>query len=84
MSNVVLGTAMIWFGWFGFNGGSALAASSRAIFACVVTTLAASVGGIVWVLLDYRHERKFSPLAFCCGVVAGKIPHSDSFPPSSD
>lgn len=73
MSNVFLGTALIWFGWFGFNGGSALAASTRAIFACVVTCLAASVGGIVWVLLDYRHEQKFSPLAFCCGLVAGLV-----------
>jgi Amt family ammonium transporter len=73
MSNVVLGTVLIWFGWFGFNGGSALAASTRAIFACVVTMLAACFGGIVWVLLDYRVERKFSPMGFCAGIVAGLV-----------
>ena len=73
MSNVVLGTVLIWFGWFGFNGGSALAANTRAVLACVVTMLAASFGGIVWVLLDFRVEKKFSPLGFCAGVVAGLV-----------
>ncbi|CAG7815992.1 unnamed protein product, partial [Allacma fusca] len=73
MSNVILGTALIWFGWFGFNGGSALAANSRAIMACVVTNLAACVGGVTWVLMDYRHERKYSPMGFCAGAIAGLV-----------
>ena len=73
MANVVLGTALIWFGWFGFNGGSALAANTRAIMACVVTNLAACVGGITWVLLDYRLERKYSPMGFCAGAIAGLV-----------
>ncbi|KAF9171850.1 hypothetical protein BGX20_006805 [Mortierella sp. AD010] len=73
MSNVVIGTCFIWFGWFGFNGGSALSANLRAAMACVVTNLAASVGGITWVLLDYRHERKLSVLGFCSGAVAGLV-----------
>jgi Amt family ammonium transporter len=47
---VVLGTVFLWFGWFGFNGGSALAANLRAIQACIVTNLAASVGGLTWML----------------------------------
>ena len=73
MVSVVLGTCFIWFGWFGFNGGSALAGSLRAIMACVVTNLAACAGGITWVLLDYRAERKYSALGFCTGAVAALV-----------
>ena len=47
---VVLGTVLLWFGWFGFNGGSALSANLRATQACIVTNLAASVGGLTWML----------------------------------
>lgn len=47
---VVLGTVFLWFGWFGFNGGSALGANLRAVQACIVTNLAASVGGLTWML----------------------------------
>lgn len=73
VANIVLGTALLWFGWFGFNGGSALAANSRAAMACAVTNLAASVGGLTWTLLDYRLEKKFSALGFCSGAVAGLV-----------
>lgn len=73
MSNVVLGTTLLWFGWFGFNGGSALSGNLRAAMACVVTNLAASVGAITWMLIDYRIERKFSALGFCSGAVAGLV-----------
>ncbi|CAO3623936.1 unnamed protein product [Cunninghamella echinulata] len=73
MSNVVLGTALLWFGWFGFNGGSALSGNLRAAMACVVTNLAAAVGAITWMTLDYRIERKFSALGFCSGAVAGLV-----------
>ncbi|KAF9112027.1 hypothetical protein BGX27_004112 [Mortierella sp. AM989] len=73
MSNVVIGTCFIWFGWFGFNGGSALSANLRAAMACVVTNLAASTAGLTWVLLDYRHERKLSVLGFCSGAVSGLV-----------
>lgn len=47
---VVLGTVFLWFGWFGFNGGSALSANLRAVEACIVTNLAAAVGAITWML----------------------------------
>ncbi|KAF7350126.1 Ammonium transporter [Mycena venus] len=47
-SYVILGTVFLWFGWFGFNGGSALSANLRAANACIITNLAASVGGLVW------------------------------------
>ncbi|KAF8884088.1 ammonium transporter [Gymnopilus junonius] len=73
ISYVILGTIFLWFGWFGFNGGSALAANLRAAQACIVTNLAASVGGLTWMLWDYRIERKWSAVGFCSGAVAGLV-----------
>jgi Amt family ammonium transporter len=70
---VVLGTIFLWFGWFGFNGGSALAANLRAAQACIVTNLAASVSGLTWMLWDYRIERKWSAVGFCSGAIAGLV-----------
>ncbi|GMK58809.1 hypothetical protein CspeluHIS016_0602510 [Cutaneotrichosporon spelunceum] len=70
---VVLGTVFLWFGWFGFNGASALSANLRAVQACIVTNLAASVGGLTWMLLDWRLERKLSAIGFCSGAVAGLV-----------
>ncbi len=72
-SYVILGTVFLWFGWFGFNGGSALAANLRAVQACIVTNLAASVGGITWMLWDYRIERKWSAVGFCSGAISGLV-----------
>ncbi|KAG5338223.1 Ammonium transporter 1 [Termitomyces sp. J132] len=72
-SYVVLGTAFLWFGWFGFNGGSALSANFRAAQACIVTNLAASVGGLTWMLWDYRLEKKWSAVGFCSGAIAGLV-----------
>ncbi|KAF9652560.1 ammonium transporter [Thelephora ganbajun] len=70
---VILGTVFLWFGWFGFNGGSALSANLRAAQACVVTNLAASVAGLTWMLWDYRLERKWSAVGFCSGAVSGLV-----------
>jgi len=70
---VVLGTVLLWFGWFGFNGGSALSANLRAIQACIVTNLAASVGGMTWMFWDYRMEKKWSAVGFCSGAIAGLV-----------
>lgn len=72
-SYVVLGTVFLWFGWFGFNGGSALSANLRAAQACIVTNLAASVGGLTWMLWDYRLERKWSVVGFCSGAISGLV-----------
>ncbi|KAF9066756.1 ammonium transporter [Rhodocollybia butyracea] len=72
-SYVILGTALLWFGWFGFNGGSALSANLRAAMACTVTNLAASTGGLTWMLWDYRIERKWSAVGFCSGAIAGLV-----------
>jgi ammonium transporter, Amt family len=73
VTHVILGTVFLWVGWFGFNGGSALAANLRAVMACIVTHIAASVGGITWCLLDYRLERKWSAVGFCSGAIAGLV-----------
>jgi len=72
-SYVVIGTVMLWFGWFGFNGGSALSANLRAANACIITNLAASVGGLTWMLWDYRLERKWSVVGFCSGAIVGIV-----------
>ncbi|KAL2890621.1 Ammonium transporter 1 [Ceratocystis lukuohia] len=73
VTHIVLGTILLWVGWFGFNGGSALASNLRAIMACFVSNLAAAVGGITWCLLDLRIEKKWSCVGFCSGVVAGLV-----------
>jgi len=72
-SNVMLGTALLWFGWFGFNAGSALAANGSAGQAAITTNLAAATGGMAWCLLGYRHHKKLSSFGFCCGAVAGLV-----------
>ena len=73
VTHVVIGTCFLWFGWFGFNGGSAVGSNLRATMACVVTNLAASVGGLTWVLLDYRLEGKWSAVGWCSGAVVGLV-----------
>ena len=86
VAHIVIGTIFLWVGWFGFNGGSALGANMRAVMACVVTHLAASVGGITWALIDYYVQGKWSTVGFCSGVVAGLVaitPASGFVPPWS-
>jgi Amt family ammonium transporter len=71
---VFLGTVLIWFGWFGFNGGSALNGSIRAMLAAFNTNTAASTGAIGWVLVDYiKHKGRFSVVGACNGVIAGLV-----------
>lgn len=72
-SHVILGTVLLWFGWFGFNGGSALAANMRAAQAIIVTVIAPAVGGITWMLMDYRLERKWSAVGLCSGIISGLV-----------
>lgn len=52
---------------------TALQPNMQAVMACFVTSLSGAVGGITWVLLDYRHEKKYSALGFCVGAVAGLV-----------
>ncbi|RKP08174.1 ammonium transporter AmtB-like domain-containing protein [Thamnocephalis sphaerospora] len=72
-ANIMLGTALLWFGWLGFNPGSAVAANGRAGIAAIVTNIAAATSGLTWLLLAYRHERKLSSFHFCSGAVAGLV-----------
>jgi Amt family ammonium transporter len=67
----VIGTGLLWVGWFGFNGGSALGAGSRAVFAIVATHLAACAGAVVWTALEWAQRGKPSVLGVISGAVAG-------------
>lgn len=71
VSFVFLGLALMWFGWFAFNAGSALAANARSVNSLVATHLSACTAAVVWVLLDYRQTRKWSIIGLCTGAVAG-------------
>ncbi len=53
----VLGAFLLWFGWFGFNGGSALSAGGLATSALVVTNTAAAAAGLVWMIISWIHKR---------------------------
>ena len=67
----VIGTGLLWVGWFGFNGGSALGANSRAAMAIVSTHLAASTGAFTWMALEWWTRGKPSVLGMISGAVAG-------------
>jgi Amt family ammonium transporter len=69
----MVGTGMLWVGWYGFNAGSALAADSIAANAFTTTTLAAATAGFVWAMAEYVIKRKPSILGFCSGIVAGLV-----------
>jgi Amt family ammonium transporter len=69
----VLGAGLLWFGWFGFNAGSALSAGGLAASAFVVTNTAAAAATITWVGASYLHKRKVSVVGAACGAVAGLV-----------
>ena len=71
LSLAVVGTGLLWVGWFGFNGGSALAANSRAVMAITATHLAACAGALTWGALEWSIQRKPSVLGMISGAVAG-------------
>jgi len=71
LTMVLLGAGILWFGWFGFNGGSALSASGIAALALVNSQLAAAAGGIAWLIIDVIRYGKASALGFASGLVAG-------------
>jgi Amt family ammonium transporter len=71
LSLAVVGTGLLWVGWFGFNGGSALAANSRAVMAIIATHLAACAGALAWAAIEWTARRKPSVLGMISGAVAG-------------
>jgi Amt family ammonium transporter len=71
LSLAVIGTGLLWVGWFGFNGGSALGANSRAVYAIGATHLAASAGALAWMALEWWTRNKPSVLGMISGAVAG-------------
>ncbi len=73
VSMVTLGTALLWFGWLGFNGGSALGANMRAAYSIWNSNLTAALGAVTWVLLDWRMARKFTAVGMCSGVICGLV-----------
>ncbi|KAL1732022.1 ammonium transporter AmtB-like domain-containing protein [Schizophyllum commune] len=73
VSFVGLGTFILWFGWLGFNGGSAFGANLRAIMAIWNTMISAAFSGAVWCLMDYRASRSWSMVGFCSGTIAGLV-----------
>lgn len=70
---VLIGTGLLWFGWFGFNGGSALGANSLAVSAITTTNTAAASAGLSWMFFDVLRGKKPSVLGFCIGAVVGLV-----------
>jgi Amt family ammonium transporter len=69
----MVGTGMLWVGWYGFNAGSALGADAIASNAFTTTTLAAATAGFVWAMVEWLFKGKPSILGFCSGIVAGLV-----------
>jgi Amt family ammonium transporter len=70
---VLIGTGLLWFGWFGFNGGSALGANGLAVSAFATTNIAAAAAGLSWMFFDVLKGKKPSVLGFCIGAVVGLV-----------
>ncbi len=70
---VVIGTALLWLGWLGFNGGSGLAADGLSASALLVTNIAAAAAALTWAALDWVINKKPTVVGFCTGVVAGLV-----------
>ncbi|MEO6233551.1 MAG: ammonium transporter [Ferruginibacter sp.] len=70
---VLIGTGLLWFGWFGFNAGSALGSTPLAVNAFGTTNTAAAAGGLAWMFFDFMKGKKPSVLGFCIGAVVGLV-----------
>jgi Amt family ammonium transporter len=82
----VIGAGILWFGWFGFNGGSALAADGHAVNAVLVTNTAAGMGALTWLTMSWLHKGSPSVIGAVSGAIAGEVgitPASGFVDPSS-
>ncbi|RFM27591.1 ammonium transporter [Deminuibacter soli] len=70
---VLIGTGLLWFGWFGFNAGSALGANALSVSAFATTNTAAGAAGLSWMFFDVMRGKKPSALGFCIGAVVGLV-----------
>ncbi len=70
---VLIGTGLLWFGWFGFNAGSAVGSGSLATYAFATTNTAAAAAGLSWMFFDVIRGKKPSVLGFCIGAVVGLV-----------
>jgi Amt family ammonium transporter len=70
---VLIGTGLLWFGWFGFNAGSALGANALAVSAFATTNTAAAAAGLSWMFFDVLRGKKPSVVGFCIGAVVGLV-----------
>jgi len=70
---VLIGTSLLWFGWFGFNAGSALGANALAVTAFATTNTAGAAAGLSWMFFDVMRGKKPSVLGFCIGAVVGLV-----------
>lgn len=70
---VLIGTGLLWFGWFGFNAGSAVSSGSLAVYAFATTNTAAAAAGLSWMFWDVIRGKKPSVLGFCIGAVVGLV-----------
>ena len=70
---VMIGTGLLWFGWFGFNAGSAFGANHLAVTALATSTTASAAGGITWIFFDMLRGRKPSAMGTCIGAVVGLV-----------
>ncbi len=70
---VLIGTGLLWFGWFGFNAGSAFGANHLAVSALATSTTASAAGGITWIFFDMFRKKKPSAMGTCIGAVVGLV-----------
>lgn len=70
---VLIGTGLLWFGWFGFNAGSALGANALSVSAFATTNTAAAAAGLSWMFFDVMRGKKPSVIGFCVGAVVGLV-----------
>ena len=73
LTMTLVGTALLWFGWFGFNAGSALASGGLASSAFIATHIAAAAAGLTWTLIEWKAYKKPTALGFATGAVAGLV-----------